>query len=136
MCKALWVNFVNLRNALECKQINRVSSVLSMAKTKTGKVATGLTLAGFFFVLVAFFTPNWLETDGKLPKPKFEKIGELNHQGVSTGRLLSFLFRLYRLLIFVKLIEITISLKLLYKLIILFIIIYTMVFTLFEAIGG
>lgn len=69
-----------------------------MAKSRNGKVATGITLAGAFFVLIAFFTPNWLVTDGKLPKPKFEKIGELNHQGVSSCFLLSFVFNYFIIL--------------------------------------
>lgn len=46
-----------------------------MGKTRTGKVAIGLTMVGFIFVLVAFTTPNWLQTDGKLDSPKFRKIG-------------------------------------------------------------
>ncbi|XP_043476492.1 uncharacterized protein LOC122507701 [Leptopilina heterotoma] len=46
-----------------------------MGKTRTGKVAIGLTMVGFIFVLIAFTTPNWLQTDGKLDSPKFRKIG-------------------------------------------------------------
>lgn len=46
-----------------------------MAKSKTGKIATGLTLLGFLFVLIAFSTASWLVTDGELPNPKFEQIG-------------------------------------------------------------
>lgn len=47
-----------------------------MAKSKTGKIATGLTLLGFLFVLIAFSTASWLVTDGELPNPKFEQIGK------------------------------------------------------------
>uniref|UniRef100_A0A1B6CZL8 Uncharacterized protein n=1 Tax=Clastoptera arizonana TaxID=38151 RepID=A0A1B6CZL8_9HEMI len=46
-----------------------------MAKTRTGKIATGLAVGGFFFVLLAFTTPSWLVTDGLLEKPKFEQLG-------------------------------------------------------------
>lgn len=47
-----------------------------MGKSKTGKIATGCTAVAFLFVLLAFVTPNWLETDGQLENPKFVKIGE------------------------------------------------------------
>ncbi|RZF32248.1 hypothetical protein LSTR_LSTR009477 [Laodelphax striatellus] len=46
-----------------------------MGKSRNGKIATGLTIAAFFFVTIAYFTPNWLVTDGQLKHPKFEKIG-------------------------------------------------------------
>ncbi|CAB0039652.1 unnamed protein product, partial [Trichogramma brassicae] len=38
------------------------------------KVATVCTAISFIFLLIAFTTPNWLETDGKLEKPKFEQL--------------------------------------------------------------
>ena len=44
-------------------------------KTKTGLTAIALTIASFFFVLIAFCTPYWLVADGKLLKPNFERIG-------------------------------------------------------------
>lgn len=49
-----------------------------MGKSKTGKIATGCTAVAFLFVLIAFVSPNWLETDGELDNPKFIKIGKYN----------------------------------------------------------
>ena len=46
-----------------------------MGKTLTGKIAISCTVLGFIFVVIAFTTPNWLETDGKFDSPKFQKIG-------------------------------------------------------------
>ncbi|KAL0281487.1 UNVERIFIED_CONTAM: hypothetical protein PYX00_002461 [Menopon gallinae] len=46
-----------------------------MGKSKNGKVATVCTAVAFLFVLIAFVSPNWLETDGELENPKFIKIG-------------------------------------------------------------
>ncbi|XP_011311462.1 uncharacterized protein kune [Fopius arisanus] len=46
-----------------------------MGKTKTGKAATLCTILAFVFVMIAFTTPNWLETDGKLDNPKFIRLG-------------------------------------------------------------
>lgn len=46
-----------------------------MGKTRTGKVAIGCTVIGFIFVLIAFTTPNWLQTDGKKLNPTFHRIG-------------------------------------------------------------
>lgn len=48
-----------------------------MGKTKTGKIAASCTAVSFILVLIAFTTPNWLETDGELENPKFQKIGNL-----------------------------------------------------------
>lgn len=48
-----------------------------MPKTKTGKFAVGFTAVGFLFVLIAFVSPYWLESDGKIRNPKFQKIGKL-----------------------------------------------------------
>ncbi|EEB18817.1 conserved hypothetical protein [Pediculus humanus corporis] len=45
-----------------------------MGKSKTGKIATLCTAVAFLFVFIAFVSPNWLETDGKLESPKFLKI--------------------------------------------------------------
>lgn len=56
-----------------------------MGKTRTGKIATGLAIGGFFFVLLAFTTPSWLVTDGILEKPNFEQLGMLVFMGVSTA---------------------------------------------------
>ena len=47
-----------------------------MGKSKTGKIATLCTAVAFLFVFIAFVSPNWLETDGKLESPKFLKIGK------------------------------------------------------------
>ncbi|KAF2901380.1 hypothetical protein ILUMI_04808 [Ignelater luminosus] len=44
-------------------------------KTKTGLSAIVLTVTGFIFVLIAFCTPCWLETDGKIANPQFIRIG-------------------------------------------------------------
>jgi PMP-22/EMP/MP20/Claudin tight junction len=46
------------------------------ASTKTGKFAVGFTAVGFLLVLIAFASPYWLITDGKLPKPKFHNLGD------------------------------------------------------------
>ncbi|KAM0737233.1 hypothetical protein ACS0PU_000326 [Formica fusca] len=46
-----------------------------MGKTRTGKAAAVCTAVAFILVVIAFTTPNWLETDGKLNNPQFVKIG-------------------------------------------------------------
>lgn len=46
-----------------------------MGKTRTGKAAAICTAVAFVLVVIAFTTPNWLETDGKLDNPQFVKIG-------------------------------------------------------------
>lgn len=46
-----------------------------MGKTRNGKAAVICTAIAFFLIVIAFTTPNWLETDGKLENPKFIKIG-------------------------------------------------------------
>uniref|UniRef100_A0ABD2VVS2 Uncharacterized protein n=1 Tax=Trichogramma kaykai TaxID=54128 RepID=A0ABD2VVS2_9HYME len=46
-----------------------------MNKSRVEKVAAVCTAISFIFLLIAFTTPNWLETDGKLEKPKFEQLG-------------------------------------------------------------
>lgn len=46
-----------------------------MGKSRNGKAAASLALIAFIFVVIAFTTPNWLETDYKLEKPTFIKIG-------------------------------------------------------------
>jgi hypothetical protein len=48
-----------------------------MGKTKTGKIAVACTAVAFVLVIIAFTTPNWLETDGKLDNPQFVKIGKI-----------------------------------------------------------
>lgn len=45
------------------------------AKSRTGLFATGFAVFAFLFVLIAFVTPCWLETDGQLENPKFIRIG-------------------------------------------------------------
>lgn len=50
-----------------------------MGKTKTGKAAVVCTAVAFVLVVIAFTTPNWLETDGKLENPQFVKIGKITH---------------------------------------------------------
>jgi hypothetical protein len=45
-------------------------------KSKTGIVATAFAVLAFLFVFIAFVSPYWLETDGKLKDPKFLNIGE------------------------------------------------------------
>lgn len=47
-----------------------------MGKTMTGKAAAVCTAVAFVLVVIAFTTPNWLETDGKLDNPQFVKIGK------------------------------------------------------------
>ncbi|KAF5298493.1 hypothetical protein FQR65_LT01272 [Abscondita terminalis] len=44
-------------------------------KTKTGLSAIVLTVASFFFILIAFCTPCWLVADGSLKNPNFQKLG-------------------------------------------------------------
>lgn len=39
------------------------------------KVGFGFIAAAFIFIIIAFSTPAWLETDGELVDPKFLKIG-------------------------------------------------------------
>lgn len=48
-----------------------------MGKTRTGKAAAVCTAVAFILVVIAFTTPNWLETDGKLNNPQFVKIGKI-----------------------------------------------------------
>lgn len=48
-----------------------------MGKTRNGKAAVICTAIAFILIVIAFTTPNWLETDGKLENPKFIKIGNL-----------------------------------------------------------
>lgn len=47
-----------------------------MAKSKTGLVALGFLTLASIFVIIAFVSPYWLVTDGKLKDPKFNKIGK------------------------------------------------------------
>lgn len=44
-------------------------------KSKTGLIATTFAVLAFLFVFIAFVSPYWLETDGKLKDPKFLNIG-------------------------------------------------------------
>ncbi|XP_015517582.2 uncharacterized protein LOC107222650 [Neodiprion lecontei] len=46
-----------------------------MGKTIIGKCAVLCTAIGFITLLIAFTTPNWIETDGTLERPKLVKIG-------------------------------------------------------------
>ena len=46
------------------------------ASTKTGRFAVGFTIVAFIFILTAFVSPYWLQTDGKLDKPKFYNLGK------------------------------------------------------------
>lgn len=46
-----------------------------MSKSKTGLFALGFFGVASLFILIAFVSPYWLVTDGKLPKPKFLRIG-------------------------------------------------------------
>ncbi|XP_012264925.1 uncharacterized protein LOC105691182 [Athalia rosae] len=46
-----------------------------MGKSRTSKVAAICTGLAFVFVVIAFTTPYWLETDGKLAEPKFIRLG-------------------------------------------------------------
>lgn len=48
-----------------------------MGKTRNGKAAVICTAIAFLLIVIAFTTPNWLKTDGKLENPKFIKIGNL-----------------------------------------------------------
>jgi hypothetical protein len=47
------------------------------ARTKTSKYAVGFTFGAFALILIAFVTPYWLQTDGKLTQPKFTNLGKL-----------------------------------------------------------
>lgn len=47
-----------------------------MAKSKTGWFALGFFTFASLFTIIAFVSPYWLVTDGKLKDPKFVKIGE------------------------------------------------------------
>ncbi|KDR20697.1 uncharacterized protein LOC110828763 [Zootermopsis nevadensis] len=44
-------------------------------KSRTGLVATAFAALAFVFIFIAFVSPYWLETDGKLKDPKFLNIG-------------------------------------------------------------
>lgn len=46
-----------------------------MTKSKTGLFALGFFTFASLFTIVAFVSPYWLVTDGKLKDPKFLKIG-------------------------------------------------------------
>lgn len=46
------------------------------ASTKTGKIAVGLTAFSFIFIFIAFVSPYWLQTDGKLKEAKFRNLGK------------------------------------------------------------
>lgn len=52
------------------------------SKSRTGLIATGCAVFAFVFVLIAFVTPCWLETDGQLEKPKFIRIGKSESHSV------------------------------------------------------
>lgn len=39
-------------------------------------MATAFAALAFLFIFIAFVSPYWLETDGKLKDPKFLNIGE------------------------------------------------------------
>lgn len=45
------------------------------SKSKTGLFALGFYGFASLFILIAFVSPYWLVTDGKLKNPKFLKIG-------------------------------------------------------------
>ncbi|XP_050071031.1 uncharacterized protein LOC126558983 [Anopheles maculipalpis] len=45
------------------------------ASTRTGKFAVGFTAFAFLFILIAFCSPYWLQTDGELEHPKFTNLG-------------------------------------------------------------
>lgn len=45
------------------------------ASTRTGKFAVGFTAVAFLFILTAFVSPYWLQTDGRLENPKFHNLG-------------------------------------------------------------
>lgn len=45
-------------------------------KSKTGLFAVGFFCFASLFILLAFVSPYWLVTDGKLKNPKFIKIGK------------------------------------------------------------
>lgn len=45
-------------------------------KSKTGLFALGFYCFASLFILLAFVSPYWLVTDGKLKNPKFIKIGK------------------------------------------------------------
>lgn len=49
-----------------------------MVKSKTGSFALGFFAFASFFIIIAFVSPYWLVTDGKLRNPKFIKIGKLS----------------------------------------------------------
>lgn len=50
------------------------------ARTKTAKYAVGFTFGAFALILIAFVSPYWLQTDGKLTHPKFTNLGNLENQ--------------------------------------------------------
>ncbi|KAI8429911.1 hypothetical protein MSG28_000385 [Choristoneura fumiferana] len=46
-----------------------------VSKSKTGLFALGFFVFASFFIILAFVSPYWLVTDGKLKNPKFIQIG-------------------------------------------------------------
>ncbi|XP_026764146.1 uncharacterized protein LOC113522605 [Galleria mellonella] len=46
-----------------------------VSKSKTGLFALNFFLVASLFIIIAFVSPYWLVTDGKLANPKFVKIG-------------------------------------------------------------
>lgn len=48
------------------------------ASNKNSRIAVGLTIFAFIFIFIAFVSPYWLKTDGKLEQPKFLNLGKLN----------------------------------------------------------
>ena len=49
-----------------------------MVKSKTGLFALGFFVFASLFIIIAFVSPYWLVTDGKLRNPKFIKIGKMS----------------------------------------------------------
>lgn len=49
-----------------------------VSKSKTGLFALGFFVVASFFIILAFVSPYWLVTDGKLKNPKFIQIGKLS----------------------------------------------------------
>jgi len=51
----------------ELREASKISVVV--------KIALAAIVFAFLFIIIAFSTPAWLETDGELPNPKFIRIG-------------------------------------------------------------
>ncbi|KAI5694143.1 hypothetical protein M8J76_004994 [Diaphorina citri] len=46
-----------------------------MAKSRNGLISAGITVLGFFFLLLAFTSHSWVVSNGRIQDPQFQSIG-------------------------------------------------------------